>query len=181
MWLDLCDLFCDIPQALKNPQPGLISDMADTCCCDDSIALTGTVATWKQCIIYCAWYITCNGTQHPCQAERETLMRALPVLFVDLWFICLRQPIMKQQAWFPLQSSEAATVTVPKYIRNVHGILWHFAFPTLPGGQRFLLPSDILIGSTCRPSMIVFSILSSSSVIPFVLSSWVQTVSNWKQ
>lgn len=77
------------------------------------------------------------GHSIPAKQSKRHRMRAPPVLFVDLWFICLRQPIMKQQAWFPLQSSEAATVTVPKYIRNVRGILWHFAFPTLPGGQRF--------------------------------------------
>lgn len=73
LWWDLCGLFCDIPQALRNAQPGLTSDMADACCCDDSIALAGTVGTWKQWIIYCARRITCNETQYPCQAEQEIL------------------------------------------------------------------------------------------------------------
>lgn len=54
LWRDLCGLFCDIPQALRNTQPGLTSDLADARCCDDSIALAGTVGTWKQWIIYCA-------------------------------------------------------------------------------------------------------------------------------
>lgn len=45
VWLNLRDLFCDIPQALRNTQSGLISNMVDACCCDDSVALAGTVAT----------------------------------------------------------------------------------------------------------------------------------------
>lgn len=121
MWLDLRDPFCDIPQAFRNTQSGLIS----TGLMHGVVMTPLLLQVLEQHVTTgnCAQYITCNVHGTPAKESKRRCMKALPILFVDLRFICLRQPIMKQQAWFPLQSSEAATVTAPKYIRNVRGIL----------------------------------------------------------
>lgn len=79
--------------------------------------------------------------------------------------------------WCPICSCTDSS----EEIRVVPRVPATFPIPNFAHWLMVPPSNDTLIVGTLRVTLIVFSIWSSSSVIPFTSSSRAQTVSNWKQ
>lgn len=154
VWLGLCDPFLTCshkPLRILTPS-GSSNHRVAACHC--IVVIPSQCSLGKLCHWSCALYNLYSSTDHLCQAKQKgSLGSPSSILYGHLIHLS-KVTDYETLSLFPFQSSKSAMVTVPKYIRNVSWILWHFTFPASSSSQWLLLASDILIVHTCKVTIL---------------------------
>lgn len=136
----------------------------------------GNRAVWS-----CAVHNLHNSTQHACQAKQEGSLENHSNIPFGLLIHLSKATDYETLSKFPFQSSEAAMLTAPKYIKNTSWIcdILHCQLCPAASGSFFQVTYWLYVHAGWLWLCSVFwarHLLSHS-----FLSSQAPTVSNWKQ